>query len=196
MTPDLVRYMDSATSGGSDNFLVKDLQFAMDFAPNGKLLTLNQTISRKRYAATLATIAERGADAFYEGPIAEATIRALRAANGTMTLEDLKNYTVALRKPQQITWKGYKVTGCSAPSSGVVALNVLKVLEAYEGIGWEESVNLTTHRLDEAMRFAYGAVSILVFLGFYLFVASNQEERQPLGPLLVFYAPLILQISH
>lgn len=90
---DLVNYMISATSGNlTSNFLVNDLEFALDFAPKGRLVKLNETITRKRYANTLETIAQQGPDAFYSGPIAEATIRALQAKNGTMTLQDLKNW--------------------------------------------------------------------------------------------------------
>ena len=43
-----------------------------------------------------------------------------------MTLEDLKNYTVAIRRPAQITYRGYKLTSCSAPSSGEVVLAAMK----------------------------------------------------------------------
>ncbi|KAF1950690.1 gamma-glutamyltranspeptidase-like protein [Byssothecium circinans] len=156
---DLVRYMVSATS--SSNFLVDDYEFALDFAPKGKLLTLNETITRKRYADTLETIAKDGPDAFYEGPIAEATIRALQASNGTMTLEDLKNYTIALRQPSSIKYRDYKLTACSAPSGGGVALTVLKIMEGYDKVGDPENINLTTHRLDESMKFAYGMRSNL-----------------------------------
>jgi gamma-glutamyltranspeptidase/glutathione hydrolase len=63
---DLVKYMASATSGNlTSNFLVNDLEFALDFAPKGRLLKLNETITRKRYANTLETIANEGPDAFY-----------------------------------------------------------------------------------------------------------------------------------
>ena len=74
VTADLVRYMASATAGQTINFLVDDPNWAIDFAPNGTLLGLNDTIARQRYASTLETIAERGPDAFYTGPIAEAMI--------------------------------------------------------------------------------------------------------------------------
>ena len=158
VTQDLVNQEQSAIAGGP-NFLVEDPSFAIDFAPNGTLLGLNQTITRKRYADTLQAIAERGPDAFYTGPIANATIRALQAANGTMTLDDLKNYTVAIRKPSQITYRGFKLTSGSAPSSGTVALSVMKTVEGYSGFGDPNAINLTTHRLDEAIRFAYGEVS-------------------------------------
>lgn len=158
VTPDLVRYMASAVGSGYD-FLVYDPTWAIDFAPNGTRVKLNDTITRKRYANTLETIATYGADAFYTGAVANATITALQKANGTMTLGDLKNYTVAIRKPAQIDYRGYKLTSCSAPSSGVVALSVLKIVEGYEDFGDPAMLNLSTHRLDEAMRFGYGMVS-------------------------------------
>jgi gamma-glutamyltranspeptidase/glutathione hydrolase len=170
---DLVNYMVSATA--TSNFLLNDPQFAFDFAPKGRWVQINETITRKRYADTLEVIAEEGPDAFYEGPIAEATIRALQAANGTMTLEDLKNYTVAIRKPSTITYRDYKLTSCSAPSGGEVALAVIKTLEGYSGIGDPAAVNLTTHRLDEAMRFAYGERSNL---GDPLFLDGIDEYQE------------------
>jgi gamma-glutamyltranspeptidase/glutathione hydrolase len=155
---DLVNYMESATAGqnASTNFLLNDPEFAIDFAPRGHLLKVNETITRKRYADLLETIAHEGPDAFYEGPLAETLINAIQAKNGTMTLDDLKNYTVAIRKPSTIDYRGYKLTACSAPSGGEVALASLKIMEGYSGIGDPATINLTTHRLDESMRFAYG----------------------------------------
>ena len=163
VTQDLVNQEMSAIEGGP-NFLVEDPSFAIDFAPNGSLLGLNETITRKRYADTLEAIAERGPDAFYTGPIANATIRALQAANGTMTLDDLKNYTVAIRKPAQISYRDYKLTSCSAPSSGTVALSVMKTVEGYSDFGELSAINISTHRLDEAIRFAYGEVGFVDFV--------------------------------
>ncbi|WYZ37956.1 hypothetical protein EsH8_II_001462 [Colletotrichum jinshuiense] len=151
---DLVSYMDSATS--TNNFLVNDPSWAIDFAPNGYRVKLNETITRKRYARTLEIIAKQGVDAFYTGYLANSTISTLRKANGTMTLEDLKNYTVAIREPAQITYRGHKLTACNAPSGGIVALSALNAVSGYEGFGDPASRNLTVHRIDEAMRFAYG----------------------------------------
>jgi len=164
---DLVNYMASAIGSGP-NFLVNDPSFALDFAPNGTLLKVNQTITRRRYADTLEAISIGGADAFYNGAIARATIKALQAANGTMTLGDLSNYTIALRKPSQITYRDFKITSCSAPSGGEVALAVMKTIEGYPQIGQAASVNISTHYLDEAMRFAYGEVcTVFVCINVY-----------------------------
>ena len=179
VTPDFVAQAKSAVAG-QNNFLVEDPSFAIDFAPNGTLKGLNETITRKRYADTLETIAKYGADAFYTGPIANATIQALHAANGTtangtgMTLEDLKNYTVAIRKPAQINYRNFKLTACSAPSSGTVALSVMKTVEGYQNFGEASALNISTHRLDEAIKFGYGERSNL---GDPLFVPGLDEYQ-------------------
>ncbi|KAI4107880.1 MAG: hypothetical protein LQ339_002490 [Xanthoria mediterranea] len=172
VTQDLVRYMDSAT--GKNNFLVNEPTWAIDFAPNGTRVGLGDIMTRRRYADTLETISKRGADAFYSGPIANATIQQLQRANGTMTLDDLKNYTVAIRKPATITYRDYRLTAGSAPSSGEVALSVLKKIEGYPDIGNPAALNLSTHRLDEAIRFGYGERANL---GDPLFVPGLDEYQ-------------------
>ncbi|KAL7921243.1 gamma-glutamyltranspeptidase [Trichoderma austrokoningii] len=139
-----------------NDFLTQDPAWAIDFAPKGRLVRLGETMTRRRYADTLEVIAQHGADAFYTGPIANATIRALTAAGGIMTLEDLKNYTVAIREPLQIKYRGYKLTSTNVPSGGAVALSALNTVSGYDGFNDTSQVNLTTHRLDEAIRFAYG----------------------------------------
>ena len=155
VTQDLVRYEMSAIEG-IDNFLVNDPTWAIDFAPNCTLLGLGDTITRRRYADTLETIAERGIDAFYTGPMAEAMIQTLQAKNGTMTMDDLKNYSVAIREPATIDYRQYKLRSCSAPSSGTVAMSVMKIVEGFGTMGEPAWLNLSTHRFDEAIRFGYG----------------------------------------
>lgn len=152
---DLIRYMTAATAG-KRNFLVEDPSWAIDFAPKGRLVQLGETITRKRYANTLETIAYQGPDAFFEGPIAEATIEAIQSTGGTMTLDDLRDYEVAIRDTAAIDYRGYKIYSGGAPSSGTVGLSVMKIIEGFEEIGQAATLNLSTHLFDEALRFAYG----------------------------------------
>ncbi|TDZ23303.1 Glutathione hydrolase proenzyme [Colletotrichum orbiculare MAFF 240422] len=159
VSADLVRYMASAIKN-QKNFLVEDPVWAEEFAPNGKLLQLGDTIYRKRYGATLAKIAEEGPDAFYSGPIAESIVETVRATNGTMTLEDMQSYKVLIRPSLNITYRGYRLTSVGSPASGAVALNTLKIMEQFDPAE-SDDVDLGVHRFDEALRFAYGARSLL-----------------------------------
>ncbi|KAK5051025.1 hypothetical protein LTR84_003584 [Exophiala bonariae] len=176
---DLVRYIASANasdSAVSPNFFVDDPNWALDFAPNGTLLGLGDTITRKRYANTLETIAEEGPDAFYTGPIAETMIAALQEQNGTMTLDDLQDYKVAIRPTSNITYRDYRLFSCSAPSSGTVALSVLKTVEGYSDFFADGTTNLSTHRLDEAIRFGYGERTNLGDPSFVANLSSYEED--------------------
>ncbi|KAK6371123.1 hypothetical protein LTR64_006371 [Lithohypha guttulata] len=180
VTADLVRYMRSANSSAQvPNFLCVEPAWAIDFCPNGTLVGLGDTISRRRYADTLETIAIEGPDAFYspKSAIAQATIAALRAANGTMTLTDLANYTVAVRPVNNITYGDYHIFGTSAPSSGAIVLSTLNTVSGYNDFFTAETTNLSTHRLDEAMRFAYAARTEF---GDPLFVANMSRYEQEL----------------
>ncbi|KAI9739561.1 MAG: hypothetical protein M1834_006278 [Cirrosporium novae-zelandiae] len=173
---DLVRIMHDTIKLGGHNFLTLDPSWAMDFAPNGTLLGLGDIMTRKRFAQTLETIAEWGADAFYAGPIAKTMIAALEASNGTMTMEDLANYSVVLREPVSIDYRGHRVTSMGSPSSGTTLLSALKIVEGFQGFEEPDMLNLSTHRLVEATRFAYGKRSELgdpSFLDEYI----DQYER-------------------
>ncbi|KAJ5174144.1 uncharacterized protein N7482_000021, partial [Penicillium canariense] len=179
---DLIRYMNHAT--GDEDFFTKNPTWAIDFAPGGTRLKLGDTMTRHRYADTLEAIAKSGPRAFYSGHIAETMINALQNENGTMTLEDLESYTVAIRNISQIDYRGYKVTSTSAPSSGVIALFILKILETYKGLfATEHSVNLSTHRMNEAMRFGYGRRT---YLGDPSFIDNMATyESQTLGQSMI-----------
>ncbi|KAG6116181.1 hypothetical protein E4U13_002040 [Claviceps humidiphila] len=149
----LARYMDSVSP---NEFLTEDPTWAVDFAPRGRRVRLGETMTRKRYANTLEAIAEEGADAFYTGAIARATIAALKSANGTMTVEDLGNYTLAHQRPVDIEYRGHKLTSTNAPSSGIVALSALNTLSGYDDFQEPSHSKSSTHLMLEAIKWAYG----------------------------------------
>ncbi|OTB08933.1 hypothetical protein M426DRAFT_129475 [Hypoxylon sp. CI-4A] len=157
VTEDLVRYMQFGLSTTGWNFLVEDPSWAQDFAPNGVLVKSGDTMTRKRYAETLEQVAKHGADVFYKGPIAEATVRYIQENNGTMTLEDMADYDAIIREPVSISYRGLKLFSSGVPSSGAVCLSTLKTMEGYDAADTSTNTNLTLHRFDESMRFAYGA---------------------------------------
>ncbi|KAF3937753.1 Gamma-glutamyltranspeptidase [Dactylella cylindrospora] len=152
---DHVAYFRAGHAMAGRNFLTEDATWALDFAPNGTLVGEGDIMYRKRFADTLEIIANEGADAFYEGTLARLTINALNRTGGIMTLQDLKDYRVAIRKPAHIKYRGYKIYSTSAPSSGAVTQAVLKIIEGYPGMGNPALRHESTHLLVEAMRFGY-----------------------------------------
>jgi len=151
-----------STLGGpaNESFFVTKPEWAIDFAPNGTLVSLGDRMYRKRLADTLETIANNGPDAFYHGAIAEATIRTINSTGGIMTLNDLANYTTKHRETAQINYRGYKLTSTTSPSSGIVGLAALNAFQLFNDTKTAKDtsadVGRRTHRLIESTKFAYG----------------------------------------
>lgn len=135
-------------------YVLTDPTFAAVYAPNGTILTLGAKAYRPTYAKTLETIAAHGANAFYTGAIANASVRAAQARRGIITLEDLAAYKAIWRTPRSIKYGKNKAWSTVAPSSGVVALSALNILGGYNlsyASDGSDS-NITAHRLVEALK--------------------------------------------
>lgn len=142
-----------------NRFLTEVPAWALDFAPNGTRLGIGDVMKRKRYADTLEDIAHTGAQSFYTGKLASQMAKAVQEADGIMTLDDIARYSIISRTPVEIDFHGHRVLACGEPASGAVVLSILKTIEGYENFISPGYVNLSTHRLIEAMRFGYAEVS-------------------------------------
>ncbi|KAJ3716028.1 gamma-glutamyltranspeptidase [Lentinula raphanica] len=140
------------------DFITQNAIWAESYAPNGTVLVEGDICYRKRYADTLEKIAKEGADAFYTGEIAINTASTAYQSNGIMTTNDLAGYKAIVRQPRNITYRNTRIFSTVAPSSGTVVLSALKIFEGFNGNASDSdsAINLTTHRLVEATRFAYG----------------------------------------
>jgi gamma-glutamyltranspeptidase/glutathione hydrolase/leukotriene-C4 hydrolase len=121
------------------------------FAPDGVLLREGDAIQNANLSRTLGLIAERGADTFYEGEVADAMISKIRAEGGIMTREDLVNYKVNVSRALEGTYRGLKVYTSHAPTSGPVLLHMLNLLENYD-LPAEGRTEVNVHRLVEAIK--------------------------------------------
>lgn len=119
---------------------------------------VGHVLKNPAYAETLKTVAEGGAEAFYEGPIAEAIVDAVNGAPnpGGMTLEDLKAYTAEKLDPVCGPYRAYQVCSMAPPSSGgVTLLQILALLEPFDMAGAGAGSVEALHLLFEASRLAY-----------------------------------------
>ena len=145
------------------------------FANNGAMLQQGDRLVQPELAATLRAIAQRGAFGFYAGRVAEQIAAAVRAANGVMTADDLKNYRPIERPVMRGTYRGYDVIAMPPPSSGGVCLiDMLNILEGYDlgrlGRGTE-----AFHLEIEAMKRAYADRA--------LYMGDPASVRMPLDEL-------------
>ena len=105
------------------------------FDESGKPRSVGTLLKNPEYAATLKTIAAKGADAFYNGPIADAVVKAVSEAPsiaGDMTAADLAGYVAKERDPICVDYRARKVCGMGPPSSGGLTVGaVLKLIEPF-----------------------------------------------------------------
>jgi gamma-glutamyltranspeptidase/glutathione hydrolase len=131
------------------------------------------------FAATLRKVAEGGARAFYEGPIAAAVVGAVTqapVAAGDLTQDDLLAYRARVREPVCASYRIYLVCGMAPPSSGGLAvLQILKLIEHVDMASLGPSVD-GVHVLLEAMKLAFADRNI--------YVADPDFVRVPTGGLL------------
>ncbi len=100
------------------------------YLKDGLPYEVGDTVTNPDLAKTLQLIADNGADAFYQGPVAEAIAAAVQKHGGVMTVEDLASYKPEERVPVTGTYRGYQIISAPPASSGgthiVEALNVLE----------------------------------------------------------------------
>ncbi|WP_145170178.1 gamma-glutamyltransferase [Gimesia aquarii] len=113
---------------------------------------------------SLELIAEKGWAGFYEGPVADAMVKACgKQHGGILTLEDLMKTQPVIRKPLTTNFNGYTILTMPPPSSGGIAIiesfNMIKSLEK-ELLGYsfgklQIHSPKQIHLLTEVMKHAY-----------------------------------------
>jgi gamma-glutamyltranspeptidase/glutathione hydrolase len=107
-------------------------------------------------AKTLRHVAEQGADAFYQGPVADLLVAEMQSGGGLIAKADLAAYKAKERAPIHGTYRGYDVYGPPPPSSGGIGLvEMLDVLENFDLRSYGRWAPETSHLMIEAMRRAY-----------------------------------------
>ncbi|MDQ3261671.1 MAG: gamma-glutamyltransferase, partial [Pseudomonadota bacterium] len=105
-------------------------------------------------AATLETLARKGAAGFYQGPLARQLVDGANAAGGVWQMADLKSYRVIERKPVKFTFRNATITSASLPSSGGLTLaQSLNILEYTPYAAADPKTRI--HYIAEAMRRAF-----------------------------------------
>jgi gamma-glutamyltranspeptidase/glutathione hydrolase len=83
-------------------------------------------------AATLGRLSDDGFDDFYDGELAESQVRGLAAAGSWITAADLTDHRTTWTDPIATDYRGTRVTTHPPNSSGLVALELLNILETFE----------------------------------------------------------------
>lgn len=126
------------------------------FLNNGNFFKEGDRLVQPELAQTIARMQKSGAKDFYEGKTAQLIAADMKANNGLITLDDLKAYKPKERTPLTGNYRGYPIITMPPPSSGgIVMLQILNMLEAYDIRKMGAASSEKYHLLTEALRRAF-----------------------------------------
>ena len=106
--------------------------FERVYRPHGRAWRPGERVRLPALAATLERMAEVGFDDFYDGDIGERQARGLTAVGSRITVDDLRGQTSTWTEPIATDYRGVRVTTHPPNSSGIVALELLNILETFD----------------------------------------------------------------
>ncbi len=135
--------------------LARDSAAAATFLPGGHAPAAGDVFKNPDLAATLEQIARGGRDAFYKGPIAKAIADDMRQRNALLSEADFAANHPDWVAPISTTYRGYDVLELPPNTQGVVALEMLNILEGYDLRAMGQNSAAYLHLLVEAKRMAF-----------------------------------------
>jgi gamma-glutamyltranspeptidase/glutathione hydrolase len=128
------------------------------FLPNDQVPATGQIFRNPELANSLRLIADHGEDAYYKGAIAQAILKTSAEHGGTMTADDLAQYSAEWVEPIHTTYRDWTIYEIPPNGDGMAALEMLNIMEQFppDPAGAHSPGEL--HTRIEAMKLAYADV--------------------------------------
>ena len=134
-----------ADEGGAANYLI-----------NGRTPKSGEIFKNPRMAKTLKVIADQGAEVFYKGEIADKIVRCSERLGGLFTKKDFAEHRSDWVEPISADYRGFDVCEMPPATQGFVALQMLKILEAFDLKEMGSQSGDALHVMIEAKKLAFG----------------------------------------
>ena len=125
------------------------------YYPEGKRRSYGEVLKNPLLADSYQQISQGGAEAFYEGEIAERIVARSQQLGGTMTLKDLKDHTADWIDPVNTSYRGWDVWEMPPNGQGIAALQILNLLEHFDIARLEPNSAEHLHLFLEAKKLAF-----------------------------------------
>jgi gamma-glutamyltranspeptidase / glutathione hydrolase len=129
-------------------------------------------------AASLRQIAEHGRDAFYKGEVANKILDSMKRHGGTMTAEDLAEYSSEWVEPISTVYRDWTVYELPPNVQGLAALEMLNIMETFP-LGqkdWGFGSTKALHAMIEAKKLAYADLA--------RYIGDPRKQKLPMAQLL------------
>jgi gamma-glutamyltranspeptidase/glutathione hydrolase len=148
---------------------------ARTYLPNGPLQA-GQIFRNPDLAWSYQQIAAEGRKAFYEGAIAERIEKFSREMHGTMTRDDLREYSSHWVDPISTKYRDWTVYELPPNGQGIGALAMLNILEGFPMSSYGVNSAEALHTMIEAKKLAYADV--------LRYLADPDYSKVPVGEIL------------
>lgn len=128
---------------------------AATYLPEQRPPRPGERLRQPNLARTYRLLAREGRDAFYRGPIGRTIADYIQQCGGVLSMQDLANHRSDWVAPLSTNYRGYEVVEFPPNSQGLVALEMLNILEGYDlqTPGYQSAEYL--HLLLEAKKLAF-----------------------------------------
>ncbi len=128
------------------------------FLPGGTAPEVGQIFRNPDIAQALTRIANEGETAFYKGAIAQAILKTSGALGGTMSADDLAQYSSEWVEPISTRYRDWTVYELPPNGDGMAALEMLNIMEQFKPAAGGPHSAAELHTRIEAMKLAYADV--------------------------------------
>ena len=128
------------------------------FLPGGTVPETGQIFRNPDVAQALTRIANEGESAFYQGTIAQAILKTSAELGGTMSADDLAQYSSEWVEPISTRYRDWTVYELPPNGDGMAALEMLNIMEQFKPAPDGPHSAAELHTRIEAMKLAYADV--------------------------------------
>jgi gamma-glutamyltranspeptidase/glutathione hydrolase len=125
------------------------------YLPGGRAPRAGEIFRNPELAASLTLVAQKGAAGFYQGPTGDAILATSRRLGGTMTADDLREFTPEWVDPISTTYRGWTVWELPPNTQGIAALMMLNLMERFPLGQYGLYSPQALHVMIEAKKLAY-----------------------------------------
>jgi len=138
-----------------ESAMTSDPESRRVYLHNGKAPEVGEIFRNPDLAKTLRLLSEQGADAYYKGEIAQAILSTSKALGGTMSADDLAQFSPEWVEPVSTTYRGWTVYELPPNGQGMAALEMLNIMETTPASPEGPLSVAELHKKIEAMKLAY-----------------------------------------
>jgi gamma-glutamyltranspeptidase / glutathione hydrolase len=146
------------------------------YLPGDRAPRVGEVFRNADLAWSLQQVAAHGRDAFYKGEITAKILDGMKRHSGTMTAQDLAEFSGEWVEPLSTTYRDWTVYEMPPNEQGIAALEMLNIMETFPLAQSGFGSTKTLHAMIEAKKLAYADLA--------KYIGDPRKQKLPVATLL------------